>query len=87
MSAIRKRSNGHEAAARAETVPRWLTKLARLRKRWEREAGDNIGQIMIPANLALLDVLDALEVHPSEYDEVLGETKPNEALMYLTRKK
>ncbi len=83
MKALGQQSNGSKAAAKPEAVPRCLVQLADLRKRWEREAGENIGHLMIPANLALLDVLDALEVHPREYEQVLGKIQSSHVPKYL----
>jgi len=61
--------------------------LRELRERWEQEAGTSVDKIMIPAQLALLDVMEVLGVYPSEYAQVLPESNPGCSLpLYLVVK-
>jgi len=53
-----------------------LEALKALRERWEREAGADVSAIMLPAQLALLDVLEVLGAHPDEYAQVLPKSNP-----------
>jgi len=64
-----------------------LEALKALRERWEREAGAEVSAIMLPAQLALLDVMEVLGVHPDEYAQVVPESNPGCLLpLYLVAK-
>jgi len=61
-----------------------LKALSGLRARWEREAGASVDRILIPAQLALLDVMEVLGAHPDEYAQVLPQSNPGCSLpLYL----